>query len=161
MHYINTKPWERRETYTENVMSFMYLHVILCKLPFYSQVFIKRQNPSKNSHKILSRRVKHFLESLPQFSMDTIFNIFLRSVLMETSFNVFWAIIRCKLQFHNKKYHLLTTNAQERWSLLTKILKLPQPHDCFANYPDLNPVDYCVWEMLDNEVHWGRQITNV
>ena len=42
-----------------------------------------------------------------------------------------------------------------------KYLKLLQPSDWPPNSPDLNPVDYCIWGILENNVYRGRKITNI
>ena len=40
-------------------------------------------------------------------------------------------------------------------------LKLLEPHHWPPNSPDLNPVDYCVWGMLERNVYRGRKITDI
>ena len=42
-----------------------------------------------------------------------------------------------------------------------KQLKLLKPEYWPANSPDLNPVDYCVWGILERNVYRGRKITNI
>ena len=42
-----------------------------------------------------------------------------------------------------------------------KYLKLLQPSKWPPNSPDLNPVDYCVWGMLERNVYRGRKITSI
>ena len=40
-----------------------------------------------------------------------------------------------------------------------KYLKLLEPHHWPSNSPDLNPVDFCVWGILERNVYRGRKIT--
>ena len=42
-----------------------------------------------------------------------------------------------------------------------KHLNLLEPHDWPPNSPDLNPVDYCIWGILETNVYRGRRITDL
>ena len=42
-----------------------------------------------------------------------------------------------------------------------KHLKLLEPHQWPPNSPDLNPVDYCIWGILETNVYRGRRITDL
>ena len=42
-----------------------------------------------------------------------------------------------------------------------KYLKLLKPELWPANSPDLNPVDYCIWGILERNVYRGRKLTDV
>ena len=42
-----------------------------------------------------------------------------------------------------------------------KYLNLLQPSDWPPNSPDLNPVDFCVWGILERNVYRGRKITSI
>ena len=40
-----------------------------------------------------------------------------------------------------------------------KQLRLMEPHHWPSNSPDLNPIDFAIWELLEQNVHRGRRIT--
>ena len=41
-----------------------------------------------------------------------------------------------------------------------RYLTLLQPNICSPNSPDLNPVDYCVWNALERNVYHGIRFEN-
>ena len=42
-----------------------------------------------------------------------------------------------------------------------RYLKLLEPKHWPPNSPDLNPVDYCIWGVLEQNVYRGRKITDL
>ena len=55
---------------------------------------------------------------------------------------------------HNAKLMLEKLNNQKQLTLL-------QPSEWLPNSPDLNPVDFGIWGMLERNVYRGRRITNL
>ena len=41
-----------------------------------------------------------------------------------------------------------------------KQLGLPEPHHWPPNSPDLNPVDFVIWGLLDQNLYGGQRITD-
>ena len=67
-----------------------------------------------------------------------------------------------------KEYLFMQDGARAHTAKLTleklgkqKHLKLLQPHEWPPNSPDLNPVDFGVWGLLEQNVYRGRKITNI
>ena len=50
-------------------------------------------------------------------------------------------------------FYLLDTEGKKRFDFLS-------PTSCQPNSPDLNPVDYCIWGMLEQNVYRGWKITD-
>ena len=66
-----------------------------------------------------------------------------------------------------KNYLFMQDGARAHTARLTldmfrgqKKLRLLEPKQWPANSPDLNPVDYCIWGILEQNVYRGRKITN-
>ena len=53
-----------------------------------------------------------------------------------------------------------TANETVRFLNRQRYLTLLQPNMWSPNSPDLNPVDYCVWNALERNVYRGRRVEN-